>query len=303
MLERVAARLWSSAWILLVLVNLFWAGNIVVGRAVAGQVPPVTLAFWRWTGAFVLGLALAWPHLRRDWPQLVLQWRLMLVLAFTGIATYNTMCYIGLQYTTAINVLLLQSVIPVVILVWAYALFGERPSAAQALGIAVSLTGVAAIASGGSLDTLLHLSLNRGDAWILVALVINSVYAPLLRRRPPVHPMSFLVAAMGLGVAMMLPAYAWELAQGAVIRAGWTSWAALAYTAVLPSFVAYLFFNRAIELIGSARAGQSVHLMPLMGIMLAVGFLGERFYAYHAAGIMLIGAGIFLAARRRGAAA
>ena len=303
MLERVAARLWSSAWILLVLVNLFWAGNIVVGRAVAGQVPPVTLAFWRWTGAFVLGLALAWPHLRRDWPQLVLQWRLMLVLAFTGIATYNTMCYIGLQYTTAINVLLLQSVIPVVILVWAYALFGERPSAAQALGIAVSLTGVAAIASGGSLDTLLHLSLNRGDAWILVALVINSVYAPLLRRRPPVHPMSFLVAAMGLGVAMMLPAYAWELAQGAVIRAGWTSWAALAYTAVLPSFVAYLFFNRAIELIGSARAGQSVHLMPLMGIMLAVGFLGERFYAYHAAGIILIGAGIFLAARRRGAAA
>ena len=303
MLKRVAARLWSSAWILLVLVNLFWAGNIVVGRAVAGQVPPVTLAFWRWTGAFVLGLALAWPHLRRDWPQLVLQWRLMLVLAFTGIATYNTMCYIGLQYTTAINVLLLQSVIPVVILVWAYALFGERPSAAQALGIAVSLTGVAAIASGGSLDTLLHLSLNRGDAWILVALVLNSVYAPLLRRRPPVHPMSFLVAAMGLGVAMMLPAYAWELAQGAVIRAGWTSWAALAYTAVLPSFVAYLFFNRAIELIGSARAGQSVHLMPLMGIMLAVGFLGERFYAYHAAGIILIGAGIFLAARRRGAAA
>ncbi len=264
--------------------------------------PPVTLAYFRWTGAFLIAVGFAWPMLRRDWPVLLRHWRMMLLLSMTGIATYNTMCYVGLNYTTALNALLLQSSMPVVILLWAYTLFGERPGIAQAIGVVVSLGGVAAIASGGSLDTLLHLSVNRGDAWILAAVMLNAMYSPLLRRRPAVHPLSFLVTAMGIGSLMMLPFYLWEAGQGAVVQGGWTSYAAIAYTAVLPSFVAYLFFNRGVELIGAARAGQSVHLMPLIGTVLAVVFLGEKFHLYHAAGILLIGAGILLASRKRVAA-
>ena len=296
------SRLWSSAWTLLFLGNLFWTGNIIIGRAIVGNVPPVTLAYFRWTGAFLIAVGFAWPMLKRDWPVLLRHWRMMLLLSMTGIATYNTMCYVGLNYTTALNALLLQSSMPVVILLWAYTLFGERPGIAQAGGVVVSLGGVAAIASGGSLDTLLHLSVNRGDAWILAAVLLNAMYSPLLRRRPAVHPLSFLVAAMGIGSLMMLPFYLWEAGQGAVVQGGWTSYAAIAYTAVLPSFVAYLFFNRGVELIGAARAGQSVHLMPLIGTVLAVVFLGEKFHLYHAAGILLIGAGILLASRRRVAA-
>lgn len=298
-MRALLSRLWSSAWALLFLGNLFWTGNIIIGRAVAGNVPPVALAYFRWTGAFLIAVGFAWPMLRRDWPVLLAHWRMMLLLSFTGIATYNTMCYVGLNYTTALNALLLQSSMPVVILLWAYALFGERPGLGQAFGVLVSLAGVAAIASGGSIDTLLHLSVNRGDAWILAAVLLNAVYSPLLRRRPAVHPLSFLVAAMGIGSLMMLPFYLWEAGQGALVRGGWPSYAAIAYTAVLPSFVAYLFFNRGVELIGAARAGQSVHLMPLMGTILAVVFLGESFHLHHAAGIVLIGAGIVLASRRR----
>lgn len=298
-MRALFSRLWSSAWALLFLGNLFWTGNIIIGRAVAGDIPPVALAYFRWTGAFCIAVGFAWPMLRRDWPVLLAHWRMMLLLSLTGIATYNTMCYVGLNYTTALNALLLQSSMPVVILLWAYALFGERPGLAQALGVVVSLAGVAAIASGGSIDTLLHLSVNRGDAWILAAVLLNAMYSPLLRRRPAVHPLSFLVAAMGIGSLMMLPFYLWEAGQGAALRGAWTSYAAIAYTAVLPSFVAYLFFNRGVELIGAARAGQSVHLMPLIGTVLAVVFLGERFHLYHAAGILLIGAGIVLASRAR----
>ena len=283
--------------------NLFWAGNIVIGRAVAGQVPPIALAYWRWTGAFMLAFGFAWPHLRRDWPVLLHHWRMMLLLALTGFATYNTMSYIGLQYTTALNALLLQSVMPVLILIWAFALYGERPSAWQTLGVVVSLIGVASIASGGSLDTFLQLSFNRGDTWILVALALNAVYAPLLRHRPAVHPLSFIVVAMGLASLMMLPFYLYEAAGGAVIRGGWPSYAAMAYAAVLPSFVAYACFTRGVELIGAARAGQSAHLMPVIGSVLAVLFLGERFHVYHVAGALLIGAGILLASRKRAAPA
>ena len=293
---------WNSAWSLLALANLFWAGNIVLGRGVVGMVPPIALAYWRWTGAFLIAVGFAWPYLRRDAPTLLRHWRMMLLLSATGIATYNTMSYIGLTSTTALNVLLLQSAGPLVIIVWAFALFGERPTLWQSAGVLVSLIGVAVIAAHGSLDRLLHLSLNRGDVWILAAMVIYGIYAAMFRVRPAAHPLSFLVAMMGVGSMMILPFYVWEIARGGRIEGGLPAWLALGYIAVFPSFVAYLFFNRGIELIGATRASQSWHLMPVFGSILAVLFLGETFYLYHAIGIAMIAAGIVLASVRRSGA-
>jgi drug/metabolite transporter (DMT)-like permease len=287
--------LWNSAWSLLALANLFWAGNIVLGRGVVGMVPPIALAYWRWTGAFLIAVGFAWPYLKRDAPTLLRHWRMMLLLSATGIATYNTMSYIGLTSTTALNVLLLQSAGPLVIIVWAFALFGERPTLWQSAGVVVSLIGVAIIAAHGSLHTLLHLSLNRGDVWILVAMVVYGIYAAMFRVRPAAHPMSFLVAMMGIGSMMILPFYLWEVVQGGRIGGGLPAWLALVYIAVFPSFIAYLFFNRGIELIGATRASQSWHLMPVFGSILAVLFLGETFYLYHAIGIAMIATGILLA--------
>jgi drug/metabolite transporter (DMT)-like permease len=294
-LKWLAERAWSSAWTLLFLTNLFWAGNIVVGRAIAGRVPPVTLAFLRWTGAFLVAFGVAWPYLKRDWPVLLRQWPMVLVLAATGIATYNTMSYVGLQYTSALNTLLLQSALPLIVLIWDFAVFRARPGQWQILGVLLSLLGVVAIISKLSLTALSHVSLDLGDVWILGAVVVYALYTPLLRRRPAVHPLSLLVTMMGLGALMILPFCLAEIARGATIHGGLPSYAAIAYTAVLPSFIAYLFFNRGVELIGPARAGQSAHLMPVLGAILAVLFLGERFHLYHVVGIVLIGAGILLA--------
>ena len=291
-------RAWNSAWSLLILANVFWAFNIVLGRGVVGTVPPIALAYWRWTGAFLVAIGFAWPYLRDDLPLLRRHWRMMLLLSATGIATYNTMSYIGLTSTTALNVLLLQSAGPLIIIVWAFVLFGELPTLWQSAGVLLSLVGVAAIAAHGSLTALLHLRVNPGDVWILAAMLIYGVYAAAFRRRPAVHPMSFLVATMGIGSLMILPFYLWEFAEGARIDGTASAWLALAYVAVFPSFIAYLFFNRGIELIGAARAGQSWHLMPVFGSVLAVLFLGEKFFLYHAVGIAMIGAGIVLASFR-----
>jgi drug/metabolite transporter (DMT)-like permease len=288
-------RVWNSAWPLLILANLFWAGNIVLGRGMVGAVPPIALAYWRWTGAFLVAIGFAWPHLRDDLPILRRHWRMMLLLSATGIATYNTMSYIGLTSTTALNVLLLQSAGPLIIIIWAFALFGELPTPRQTGGVLLSLVGVAVIAAHGSLVDLLHLQVNPGDVWILAAMLIYGIYAALFRRRPTVHPMSFLVATMGIGSLMILPFYLWEVAQGARIVSTPSAWLALAYIAVFPSFIAYLFFNRGIELIGATLAGQSWHLMPVFGSILAVILLGERFYPYHGIGIAMIAGGIVLA--------
>lgn len=295
---RVLRRAWGSAWTMLVLTNLFWAGNIVTGRAVAGSIPPVALAYFRWTGAFLVAVAFALPRLRRDGPTLLRHWPILLVLAATGIASYNTMSYVGLQDTTALNALLLQSALPVLVLLWAFVLFGERPTAWQSAGLALSLLGVVTIVTGGSPFALARLTLNRGDVWLLAALVIYAFYTPLLRRRPKVDPLSFLVATMGIGSLMILPFYLAEKSTGAAIAPGWPALAALAYVAIFPSFIAYLCFNRAVELIGAGRAGQSAHLMPVFGSVLAVVFLGEAFQVHHALGIAAIAGGILLASRR-----
>lgn len=286
---------WHAPWALLITANLFWAGNIVLARGLAGHVPPVSLAYWRWTGAFVIAIGFAWPRLKTDLPVMLRHWKMMLLLSATGIASYNTMSYIGLTSTTALNVLLLQSASPLIIIVWAYALFRETPTPRQSGGILLSLAGVAAIAAHGSLEQLASLHLNPGDLWVLAALLIYGAYCVVLRKRPQVHPLSFLVAAMGIGSFMMLPFMLMELAGGARISGGLPSYLAIAYTSVLPSFVAYLFFNRGVELIGAGPAGQSMHLMPLFGSVLAVWFLHEQFQLYHAAGIAMIAAGILLA--------
>ncbi len=293
-------KLWDSAWLLLAAANLLWAGNIVLGRGIAGEVPPVMLAWLRWTGAFLIALPFAWKLLRRDAPLMLRDWRIMLLLAATGIASYNTMAYIGLTETTALNVLLLQSATPLIIIVWAFALFREVPTLRQVAGVLLSLCGVLAIAAHGSLSVLASLSLNPGDVWVLVALAIYAVYCVMLRKRPAVSPLSFLVASMGIGSAMILPFMLSEHLGGARVHAAAATWLAVAYIAVMPSFVSYLFFNRGIELIGGGPAGQSMHLMPLFGSMLAVVFLHEEFRLFHVVGIAAIAGGILLASLKAG---
>jgi drug/metabolite transporter (DMT)-like permease len=295
---KLIGRLWRTAWLLMLAPPLFWSGNFVIGRAVHGMVPPVALAFWRWAGAFAVALPFAWPHLGRDLPVLRRHWAMTLLLSVTGVAAFNTMAYIGLQSTTALNAILLQSVLPLCIIAWVAVLFGERPGPAQTLGILVSLAGVAVIAGQGSLQTLATLSFNPGDLWVIGAVICYALYSALLRKRAPVHQLSFLLASFAIGTLSLLPVYAAELAEGRFIRWGVPALSAIVYVAIFPSFLAYLAFNRGVELIGAGRAGQYVHLMQVFGTILAVVFLGEIFHMFHAVGIALIAAGLLLANRR-----
>jgi drug/metabolite transporter (DMT)-like permease len=291
------ARIWNSAWTLLILGNLFWASNIIVGRKILGDVPPVALSFWRWFAAFAVAFWFAWPHLKKDWPVLWAHWKLMLILAATGIALFNTAAYIGLAGTTALNVLLLQSCLPLMVTICALVLFRDKPSFWQVAGVIVSMSGVAFVAAHGSLQALLAFHFFRADVWILGSVVIYGVYIVTLRQRPEVHPLSFMQALMGLGTCMVAPLFLWELSRGIRMSHHWQNFAGIGYMAVFPSFISYLFFNRGVELIGGTRAGQSMHLMPLFGCLMAILVLGESLHFYHLAGVALIASGIFLANR------
>ena len=291
--------LFDQARLLLSLTSLFWAANTVLGRFVVGHVPPITLAFIRWSGAAAILLPFAARHLARDWPAIRKQAGTMALLSFTGFSVYNTLAYWGLQYTTAINGLLLQSVSPLFVAMWTFVLFGDRLTVRQACGICVSLSGVLVIVCHGSLAVLLGIQFNRGDVCFVVALLVYGFYAAYLRKRPPIHPFSFLTAAMGTGAVFLVPAVVWEIAGGRIVVLDTESVASFAFVCLFPSLLGYLFLNRGIELIGANRAAPFIHLVPVFGSALAILLLGERFELYHAVGYGLVVAGITVATKSR----
>lgn len=300
-LSALISSLWSRAYILLTITALFWAGNSIVGRAVHGAVPPTALAFWRWTLAFAVLLPFAWPHLRYEWRPIIRAWRLMLPMALLGICTFNLMLYTGLNHTTAMNGLLIQSAQPAVIMGLGILFMGDQVGWRQWLGLCLSILGVMVILTGGHLGDVLNLRLNAGDALIAAALLAWGTYSVLLRKRPIVHPLSFLIAVIGLGLCGMFPIYMMELASGARIEASVGSALAIVYVGIFPSVISYLCFNRGVELLGSAQAGLFVNIMPVMGAGLAILFLGESFRPFHLAGLLLALLGIAVAGQRVGA--
>ena len=298
---RVGGWLSDQPYLLLSLTSLFWAGNTVLGRFVVGHIPPMALAFGRWAGAFLILLPFAASHLARDWPVIRKNAALMALLALVGFTAYNTMAYYGLQYTTAINGLLLQSIGPLFVALWTFALFGDRLTLRQGGGICVSLTGVLVVICHGSLAVLLGIGFNRGDVWFVIALMIYGFYTAMLRRRPPIHPFSFLTVGMGLGAVLLIPAVVIEVASGRTMILDTESVLSFAFVCIFPSLLGYLFLNRGIELIGPNRAAPFMHLVPVFGSVLAIVVLGERFELYHAVGYALVFSGITIATKKSSA--
>jgi drug/metabolite transporter (DMT)-like permease len=294
--------LYSRPYLLLSLTSLFWAGNAVVGRAVVGIVPPVALSQFRWCAAFLLVLPFAWPHLREELGIVRRHLGLLTLMAFAGITAFNTMLYWSLQYTTAINATLMQSSGPLMIGLWSFVLFRDPLTRRQLAGILISLCGVAAIVSGGDPARLARLTLNIGDLVIIAAIAVYALYSTLLRKRPGMSPLSFLAVTIGIGALLLTPLTLAEYltgARSAPLTAG--AVAALAYVSLFPSVVAYLCYNRGVQLIGANRSGPFLHLVPLFGALLAIVFLDERLGIHHAIGAVLIVGGVVLASRRPGA--
>jgi drug/metabolite transporter (DMT)-like permease len=290
-------------YLLLSLTSLFWAINIVLGRYAASDIPPMAFAFLRWFGASLTILPFAWKELRADWSVIRAHLPLMAALSATGIASYNALAYWGLGYTEALNALIIQSTGPLLIAIWGWALWGDRLSRAQFFGILTSLFGVLVIITRGDFAHLAALKLNPGDLLIFIALVLYGLYATLIRARPAITQLSFLGATIIGGTLILLPFAAGEFSAGHRINVTLASLTVLAYVAVFPSLIAYMFFVRGVELIGPNRASPFFHLMPVFGSVIAILFLGEEPQIFHAVGFALVLGGVFVATRKpKGAA-
>jgi drug/metabolite transporter (DMT)-like permease len=288
-------------YLLLSLASLFWAGNIVLGRYVAGHVPPMTLSCVRWIGAFFMLLPFARPYLARDWPVLRARLPLIIALSATGFAVNNALAYWGLQFTEALNALLLQSSGPLFVALWALVLFGVRLTWAQLAGIAISLAGVLTIILRGDLSALAGIRLNVGDIMFAGALLAFGLYSALMMRRPVMHQLSLISFTMVFGSLLLLPLSVWEYSSGVRLNLDTTTAITLIYVVVFPSTLSYLFFNRGIALIGPNRAAPFMHLVPVFGSAMAILLLGEQPRLFHLVGYVLVLAGVVIASRKSSA--
>jgi drug/metabolite transporter (DMT)-like permease len=288
----------GNPYLLLALAGLCWSGNHIIGRAVAGHVPPFGLSTARWLLPALVLLPLAKPHLERDWPLIKAHWRILLFLSLTGGALFSALQYLGLQYTSALNVSVFNSLVPVLIVAAGAVIFGDRLTLPQMLGILTSLAGVLAIVTRLDFAALAGLAFNGGDLIILFNMGAWAVYSSYLRLRPAIHWASFLLVMAVASCLMTAPLFAWEHLSGFTFQPTLLTVGAILYVAIFPSVIAMAAWNRGVDLIGPNRAGPFLHLVPLYSAVLAYGLLGEQLRTYHLLGFALILCGVYFAARR-----
>ncbi len=288
---------WNHAYLLMVLTALAWSGNAITGRGLNDIIPPIGLAFWRWVVAFPILVLIAWPHLQKDIPKIRENWFVLIVLSVLSISAYNTFLYYGLLSTTAINSLLINTARPVAIVLLSLLFFGQGITLKQGFGFFLAFIGTTVIIIKADISRLASLDFNVGDIWVLAAMGCWALFTVLLKKRPKMHPTSFITITVFIGALILLPFYIWETLFIKPTPFVLETVLGVFYLAIFASIVAYLFYNRAVEIAGANKAGQVSYILPILGSILAIFLLDETFQMYHAIGFMLILLGVYFGSK------
>jgi len=288
---------WAQAWVLLNVAALLWAGNAVAARMAVGQISPMMLVSLRWLVIFLVLVVAIPSRIQVNFSALWTKRWLILALGTFGLTGFNVLLYTAAHWTTAIDIMLLQGLIPVLVLAGNVAC-GGRASPVQIGGVALTCMGVAMVATSGHPLEILSLSINKGDLLVLLACLFGAWYTLALHRRPNVSALVFFAALAFASFIASLPLLAWEVIQGDAFVPTPLGCGVMLFTAFGPALCAQVFYLRAVELIGPSSAGPYNNLVPIFGALLGVGLIGETFASYHAAGLALALCGIALCDRR-----
>jgi len=280
---------------------VLWAGNWVLGRALRDAFDPVSLNFWRWVVALAVIAPFGVRAIAGKGAIIRRHLGILALLAVLSVPLFQSLVYLGLRTTTAINAVLLNSSMPLFIIACSWLVERERATARQIAGMLISLAGIVIIMTRGEPARLLDLELHAGDAWILLAMPPWGLYSVLLKRRPAeLGGLAFLFVISFLGLAMLLPPFLLQSIVAPPPAPSMDAVLAVVYVGIAASVIAFICWNRGVALVGANAAGFTLHLLPAFGTLLAIVFLGEAFGAYHAAGVAAILAGVMLATYSNG---
>ena len=297
MISSLTSRLYGTPFLLLTLTALMWAANAIFGQLAVGQITPFLLVFLRWAIVAVVMWALFGREVLSYWPQIKPRFGSIVLMATLGFTAFNALFYLASHETSAINIGILQGSIPVFVLLGALLFQATRITLLQIFGVALTLGGVVLVTSGGDLQTLLNLALNRGDVLMLIACALYAFYTLALKNRPLMPGRAFFTLLTLIAALTALPLVLYEAVQPGFSPPSALGWVVTLAVALFPSCLAQLFFMRGVDLIGPGRAGVFVNLVPIFAALMAVVFLGQAFQWYHAAALLLVLGGIWVAQR------
>jgi len=285
----------SQAYVLLVFTMLTWGANAVAARLAVGEIPPMLLTCLRWSVCCAALALTSRAQIATHWRSLLPRWRSILLMGALGFTGFNALFYAAAHHTTAINIAIIQGTIPVLVLIGSLFLYRTRITGLQIVGAVLTMGGIAVVASQGELARLAALEFNIGDVWIVIACVLYAGFALGLRQRPAVPAIVFFAALAAVAAIVSLPFVAVEIAMGQSYLPSAKGWLLVLFIGLLPSFISQLTFMQGVALIGPARAGMFMNLVPIFGPLLAVMVLGEPLSAYHAVALALVLGGIYIA--------
>jgi drug/metabolite transporter (DMT)-like permease len=295
----------TVAYLMLVCCTLMWGSNHVVARGINETVPFEALSFWRWIVAICLLLPFCVKYLKRDLKIMAQHKMSMFLIGFTGVFLFSVVIYLAAYNTTAVNTGLLNATTPIWVLLFAALLTADKPRLGQWLGVLVAGAGTATIIAKGDPSVFARMDFVLGDVLAMMSAMVWAAYSMFLKRAPKgVHPLSLVFVSALIGLCFLTPLYIWALVVDGKpfftsLDPVWPDMIKIFYIGAGPAFLGYMFWNRGVSLVGPAKAGVFMYLIPVCSSGLAIAFLGEALHLYHLAGIVLIVSGIWLVTRKK----
>ncbi len=282
-------------YLLLTFTSFAWASNVVIGRAIHADIPPVGLAFWRWILAFIIIVIMFLPGIKRNFSALKREWKYGLLLGLTGMAAFHTFVYGATHTTTALNAVLVISMSPTLIPVLSWLFWREKLSGLQVIGILISTIGMVTIVTKGDYSALGDFQFVIGDGFALIAMITWSCYTVLNKHRPKdIEAGPMLASSVFFAILLLIIPVTLEMIYFKPMPLTTEALITTAYVAIIPSVLAFFAFGHAVQQIGPNKAGLFIHLMPLFGALLSILFLGESLQIFHALGAGFIGIGLLV---------
>ena len=294
MRSQILSRAYSSAPFLLFLATLGWGSNTIASRLAVGEISPMLLIFFRWGFVVVILLSLYWRQMIDEWPIIRPRLKWLLIMGGCGLSLFNAFFYIAAHSTTAVNLGIIQSTMPGMILLGSFMFFGDRINGLQFSGLLLTLLGVGVIVTQGSLEQLMQLTFNHGDLLMIFACSFYAMYTVGLKNRPKISGMVMLAYFSVAAFLMTIPLMIFESLFYGTVMPGVKGFAIVFYIAMVPSFLSQIFFMRGVDLIGPGSAGLYANLVPIFSAIMAVLLLSEEFGLFHLAAMLLVFGGIGL---------
>ena len=289
-----------KAYLMLTLCAFFWSGNFIVGKfATLYEVPPFTLNFFRWLIVWIILIPFTFKDIFFNIKIIKEKFYSILLMSITSISIFNSVVYYSLNFTQVLNGALMISTIPVLIIFISFIFRVEKINLNQVLGLILSITGVIIIITQLEFSRLIHLDLNKGDLWLLVAMLSWAIYSTMLKtHKTGLNYLTFISVIVTLGLIFLLPQFLYEFNNQELIKLNFAFILIISYVVLFAGLGAYIFWNKAVLIVGPSRAGIFLHLMPVFSSFMAIFLLNEKFMNFHIFGAIAIILGIYLSSKK-----